>query len=213
METDAELHPPPTHVSSQRLHELEDLLSKERDMFQGRERFWETRVDQIEKQLSEEKSHRNTLESHWMASNSRQKELEDLLEANKTIQTDLAKQLAESRGETENFWRRWKQAGAELNKVRSYNQGFNQVTDDFLIQTTAQLRYNIQNFAIQLFGGRSPRRFHRDDMERLKFWIPEYYEDVHIAHLGSQDKRPSFVESLIWHILVKEVFGKFRWMD
>ncbi|KAL4962024.1 uncharacterized protein BDV14DRAFT_112200 [Aspergillus stella-maris] len=124
-------------------------------------------------------------------------------------QADLAKRTKE----LDDMRKRWKQAARELDKTQSQNQGFYTVTDNYLIDLTMQLRYNIRNFAIQYFGSDGKEKVGK--FEKGKEWekymattTPES-SDCEVFLLS--EWRSSVIQAFIWRFLVGQVFDHFRW--
>lgn len=140
--------------------------------------------------------------------------LERAREAEMT-QRELAQQdVHRKNNELDVLRKRWKQAARELDKARSNNQGFYQVTDNYLIELASRLRYNIRNFSIQYFGGDLKGKPKVGD--KPKCW------DAYMApttpgsldcetFLLSSERRPGVIQGFIWQFLVGEVFDHFRW--
>ncbi|KAL5338346.1 hypothetical protein BJX70DRAFT_366852 [Aspergillus crustosus] len=111
--------------------------------------------------------------------------------------------------------KRWKQAARELDKSRSQNQGFYQVTDNYLIELTSRLRYNVRNFAIQYFSGEVKMKTRLKPENKPKLWdtymgattpVPQ---DCELFLLS--DRRPSVIQAFLWRFLVGAIFDNFRW--
>jgi hypothetical protein len=109
--------------------------------------------------------------------------------------------------------KRWKQAAKELDEQRSQNQGFYQVTDDYLTGLASQLRFNIKSFAIQYFGEEIVSR-------RIKYKVTEIWEKhmktVMLAgslddHMMASQTRPSVIQAFLWSFLCEQIFDRFRW--
>ncbi|KAL4949242.1 hypothetical protein BDW69DRAFT_198241 [Aspergillus filifer] len=123
-------------------------------------------------------------------------------------QTDLAKRTKE----LDDMRKRWKQAARELDKTQSQHQGFYTVTDNYLIDLTTQLRYNIRNFAIQYFGsdGKKVGKFEKGkEWEKYMATTTPEPSDCEVFLLS--ERRPSVIQAFIWRFLVGQVFDHFRW--
>ncbi|KAL4813280.1 hypothetical protein BDW67DRAFT_168595 [Aspergillus spinulosporus] len=139
--------------------------------------------------------------------------LERSLQAESTQRERMQQELHQKHSELDVLRKRWKQAARELDKARSQSQGFYQVTDNYLIELTTRLRYNIKNFALQYFDGelKGPRpRF-----DKPKVW-DKYMQTITPEPLNCEvlmlsDRRPSAVQAFIWRFLVGDVFDHFRW--
>ncbi|KAL4791056.1 hypothetical protein BDV19DRAFT_371125 [Aspergillus venezuelensis] len=124
-------------------------------------------------------------------------------------QADLAKRTKE----LDDMRKRWKQAARELDKTQSQHQGFYTVTDNYLIDLTMQLRYNIRNFAIHYFGSDGKEKVGK--FEKGKEWekymantTPEP-SDCEVFLLS--ERRVNVIQGFIWRFLVGQVFDHFRW--
>jgi hypothetical protein len=139
--------------------------------------------------------------------------LERSLQAESAQRERMQQELRQKQSELDVLRKRWKQAARELDKARSQSQGFYQVTDNYLIELTTRLRYNIKNFALQYFDGelKGPRpRF-----DRPKIW-DKYMQTITPEPLDCEtlmlsERRPSAVQAFIWRFLVGDVFDHFRW--
>ncbi|KAL4744873.1 hypothetical protein BDW72DRAFT_208658 [Aspergillus terricola var. indicus] len=139
--------------------------------------------------------------------------LERSLQAESTQRERIQQELLQKHGELDGLRKRWKQAARELDKARSQSQGFYQITDNYLIELTTRLRYNIKNFALQYFDGelKGPRpRF-----DKPKIWA-KYMQTITPEPLDCEilmlsERRSSAVQAFIWRFLVGEVFDHFRW--
>jgi hypothetical protein len=143
-------------------------------------------------------------------------------ELQRTIDTETAgrqrlqAEIARRTTDLEDLRKRWKQAARELDKARSQSQGFYQVTDNYLIDQTTQLRYNIRNFAIQYFGGelrKGRSKFETKPAYWDKYMMPTTAGDPLGCEvlMMSPERRPSVVEAFLWRFLVGHVFDQFRW--
>ncbi|KAL8988740.1 MAG: hypothetical protein Q9177_002231 [Variospora cf. flavescens] len=119
--------------------------------------------------------------------------------------------LQEKEQERDDYYKRWKQATSELNKILAQSQGFQQVTDQELIQGATQLRYNIRNFADEHFVGevgdsKGVRSFYASALRYLK---------VSTNILETLRRSPSndsiVVKAYLWAFIAENIFGKFCW--
>ncbi|KAL4737164.1 hypothetical protein BDV11DRAFT_206998 [Aspergillus similis] len=139
--------------------------------------------------------------------------LERSLQAESAQRERLQQELRQKQSELDVLRKRWKQAARELDKARSQSQGFYQVTDNYLIELTTRLRYNIKNFALQYFDGelKGPR----PKFDKPKIWDKYMQvitpEPLDCENLMLSERRPNAVQAFIWRFLVGEVFDHFRW--
>lgn len=119
--------------------------------------------------------------------------------------------LQEKEQERDDYYKRWKQATSELNKILAQSQGFQQVTDQELIQRATQLRYNIRNFADEHFVGevgdsKGVRSFYASALKYLK---------ISTNILETLRRSPSndsiVVKAYLWAFIAENIFGKFCW--
>jgi len=114
--------------------------------------------------------------------------------------------------EAEEIRKRWKQAARELDKLRSQSQGFYQVTDQYLIQLTTQLRYNTRSFAIQYFGGELRENANIKETGYWKDYMEPATRDTSAYdYLMSNGRCPSIIQAFLWRFLIVEIFDNFRW--
>ncbi|KAL3474036.1 hypothetical protein BJX99DRAFT_232293 [Aspergillus californicus] len=120
--------------------------------------------------------------------------------------------IQQKNNELDSLRKRWKQAARELDKSRSQNQGFYQVTDNYLIELTTRLRYNIRNFAIQYFGGEL--KASKPKLDKPKAWDPYMATTTQGSECEAllfSERRPSVIQAFIWRFIVGQVFDNFRW--
>ncbi|KAL4883557.1 hypothetical protein BJY04DRAFT_26890 [Aspergillus karnatakaensis] len=139
--------------------------------------------------------------------------VERSLQAEIALREKAQQEVRQKNSDLDVLRKRWKAAARELDKSRSQNQGFYQVTDNYLIELTTRLRYNIRNFAIQYFGGELKAKPKLDT--KPKNW------DVYMAantptpqdceRFLLSDRRPSIIQAYLWRFLVTDVFDCFRW--
>ncbi|KAL4975546.1 hypothetical protein BDW66DRAFT_167051 [Aspergillus desertorum] len=139
--------------------------------------------------------------------------LERSLQAESTQRERAQQELRQRQSELDVLRKRWKQAARELDKARSQGQGFYQVTDNYLIELTTRLRYNIKNFALQYFDGELKEPRPKFDKPKLwdKYMQTTTPEPLDCELLMLSERRPSAVQAFIWRFLVGEVFDNFRW--
>ncbi|KAL4988108.1 hypothetical protein BDW68DRAFT_187438 [Aspergillus falconensis] len=139
--------------------------------------------------------------------------LERSLQAESTQRDRAQQELRQKNSELDVLRKRWKQAARELDKARSQSQGFYQVTDNYLIELTMRLRYNIKNFALQYFDGELKGPKPRFDKPKIwdKYMQTTTPEPIDCEILMLSERRPSAVQAFIWRFLVGEVFDHFRW--
>ena len=176
--------------------------------FLNEKELWEQREAELRSKIDElEDRNRNAPSSEAF------QELQNVLAVERGLREQTQDELQQRSMEAEETRKRWKQAARELDKIRAQSQGFYQVTDNYLIELTTQLRYNIRSFAIQYFGGEVPSSV---QIERTDYW-KMYMEFTtratrgHEAYLLSQKKCHSIIQAFIWRFLVDQVFDKFRW--
>ncbi|CBF78519.1 hypothetical protein AN7371.2 [Aspergillus nidulans FGSC A4] len=139
--------------------------------------------------------------------------LERSLQAESAQRERLQQELRQKHSELDVLRKHWKQAALELDKARSQSQGFYQVTDNYLIELTTRLRYNIKNFAFQYFDGEMKGQ--RPRFDKPKIW-DKYMQTITPDPLDCEvlmlsERRPSAVQAFIWRFLVGDVFDRFRW--
>ncbi|KAL6232784.1 hypothetical protein BDW75DRAFT_232501 [Aspergillus navahoensis] len=139
--------------------------------------------------------------------------LQRSLQAESTQRERAQQELRQKNSELDVLRKRWKQAARELDRARSQSQGFYQVTDNYLIELTTRLRYNIKNFALQYFDGELKRPRPRFDKPKIwdKYMQATTPEPLDCEILLLSERRPSAVQAFIWRFLVGEVFDHFRW--
>ncbi|KAL4993917.1 hypothetical protein BDV10DRAFT_197915 [Aspergillus recurvatus] len=139
--------------------------------------------------------------------------LERSLQAESTQRERAQQELRQKNSELDVLRKRWKQGARELDKARSQSQGFYQVTDNYLIELTTRLRYNIKNFALQYFDGELQGPRPRFDKPKIwdKYMQTTTSEPLDCEILMLSERRPSAVQAFIWRFLVGEVFDHFRW--
>ena len=176
--------------------------------FLNEKELWEQREAELRSKIDElEDRNRNAPSSEAF------QELQNMLAVEQGLREQTQDELQQRSMEAEETRKRWKQAARELDKIRAQSQGFYQVTDNYLIELTTQLRYNIRSFAIQYFGGEVPSSV---QIERTDYW-KMYMEFTtratrgHEAYLLSQKKCHSIIQAFLWRFLVDQVFDKFRW--
>ncbi|KAL4903138.1 hypothetical protein BDW74DRAFT_156713 [Aspergillus multicolor] len=139
--------------------------------------------------------------------------LERSLQAESAQKERAQQEVRQKTNELDVLRKRWKQAARELDKSRSQSQGFYQVTDNYLIELTTRLRYNIRNFALQYFDGelKGPR----PSFDKPKVWDKYMQtttpEPSDCEAFMISERRPSAVQAFLWRFLVGEVFDHFRW--
>jgi archaellum component FlaC len=125
----------------------------------------------------------------------------------------LEKDLDEKNEEAADLRRLWKKTAKELDKVRANNQGFYQITDEYLIEQINHLRISIRDFSIQYFDGKcSPKRgltIYRPSYRRLlesttsKRYLDDYIRSPVNCH--------QVVQSFLWKVVVEEILDSFEW--
>ncbi|KAL3455941.1 hypothetical protein BJX64DRAFT_294551 [Aspergillus heterothallicus] len=142
-------------------------------------------------------------------------ELQRTLDTETTDRQRLQTENARKAADLDVLRKRWKAAARELDKARSQNQGFYQVTDNYLIDLTQQLRYNIRNFAIQYFGGELKNG--KPTLESKPAYWDKYMAPTTPGSLDcevlimSSERRPSVVQAFLWRFLAGHIFDQFRW--
>jgi hypothetical protein len=141
-------------------------------------------------------------------------DLQTELDTERRLRAQLESDLTQRSIEVEETRKRWKQAAKQLNLARSQSQGFYQVTDQYLIDLTNQLRYDIRGFAIQFFEGEIRKK---PKWQSTDYWdyilLATGYSTVHDNYLLSNDRCPSLIQAFIWKFLFGRVFEHFRWLD
>ncbi|KAL2808091.1 hypothetical protein BJX63DRAFT_410501 [Aspergillus granulosus] len=142
-------------------------------------------------------------------------ELQRTLDIETSERVRLQSEISRKTSDLDVLRKRWKAAARELDKARSQNQGFYQVTDNYLIDLTMQLRYNIRNFAIQYFGGELAKG--KLNLESKPAYWDRYMAPTTPGNLDcealimSNERRPSVVQAFLWRFLVGHIFDQFRW--
>ncbi|RDW79308.1 uncharacterized protein DSM5745_06160 [Aspergillus mulundensis] len=139
--------------------------------------------------------------------------LERSLQAESAQKERAQQEVRQKTNELDVLRKRWKQAARELDKSRSQSQGFYQVTDNYLIELTTRLRYNIRNFALQYFDGELKGPRPRFDKPKVwdKYMQTTTPEPLDCEAFMISERRPSAVQAFLWRFLVGEVFDHFRW--
>ncbi|KAK4215400.1 hypothetical protein QBC37DRAFT_481483 [Rhypophila decipiens] len=132
------------------------------------------------------------------------------LETERLRREDVENKLREKSSEAQEVQKRWKQTARELNTLRSQQQGFGVITDDYLVNSVKRLRYNIQTFAIQFYGEKAPilKDFRTKGYFSKLFHTVENLE----SDVLSPERRATAIQAIIWWVLVDKVFGRFRWL-
>jgi hypothetical protein len=196
----------PRSTSPERSHdsgsqEWREHFMKEKESWELREGLLRSRIEELE-----------ALSCNSLTFDAFQ-ELKNDLEAERGFRQQAQDDLRQKSIEMEEIRKRWKQAARELGKCRSQSQGFYQITDNYLIELTIQLRYNIRSFAIQYFEGelrKAPK------LEKTEYWktYMEFTTRGAIScetYLLSQGKCPSIIQAFLWRFLVGQIFDNFRW--
>lgn len=179
---------------------VEDLLRKERDQRR-----------KAEEAVHSERRWREAVIFQLQDEERRRENAENLLGEERRLREAAERELGEKSAETLEIQKRWKQAARELNKVRSQQQGFHVVTDDYLIECTNSLRYSIRTFAIQYYGGQPPKIQMRVEMHdyflKLLDSVPNLMTD-----LLSPNGRADAIQAILWWLLADSVFDRFLWL-
>ncbi|KAL1898238.1 hypothetical protein Sste5346_003644 [Sporothrix stenoceras] len=143
-----------------------------------------------------------------------------VLQENLTVYKDLANQYRDEanklREETERSKKGHMQVLRDLNRFKA-GQGFSQMADDFLTQKARELRQDIRDFAIQYFDGefedaaKNERPPARAETKLGEFMAGISPLDPFQSFLASPTRCSSAVESFLWVILAKTVFGGWYW--
>lgn len=139
------------------------------------------------------------------------KQAEEALEEERAYHNQAKSDLEKKQKEVDDIRKKWRDAAGELNRFLRQNQGFNQLTDQELVQKATQLRFEIRNFTIQFFEDQISDP--KIDAELLEF-LNQYLrlpEEKYKSYLQTPDMRSSAVRAFIWAFLKKEIFGQFRW--
>ncbi|KAM7215781.1 hypothetical protein V8F06_008804 [Rhypophila decipiens] len=176
----------------------------------------ELRAEQHGRRISEgllwdEQCRREAAEKALQTERLQRKACERSLEEERQSRQAAETYLKEKSAESQDFQKRWKQTARELNKIRSQQQGFHLVTDDYLVERINSLRYAIQTFAIQFYGGKAPR-FQKPKMAGYFVELLKSVANLE-SDLMSQDRRANAVQAIIWRELADHVFDKFQWLS
>ncbi|EIT81628.1 hypothetical protein AO1008_02434 [Aspergillus oryzae 100-8] len=107
-------------------------------------------------------------------------DLEEERQQHQQTKMDLRQKEQEAR----ELRKSWLETANELNRYLRQGHGYNQMTDDDLLQHVAQLRFTITGFAAQ-----------------------------HFSHPQLRDRKMTadLVRALLWVFLLRKVFDQFRW--
>lgn len=134
------------------------------------------------------------------------------LEAERYRRETAENQLTDKSTEALEIQKRWKQVARELNNLRSQQQVFHILTDDYLVERAKNLRYSIQNLAIQYYGG-DPPMFQRTP--EMHHWFSRLLGSVVNLKtaLMSPAQRSNAIQAILWQVLLEHVFDGFCWMQ
>ncbi|KAF8853527.1 hypothetical protein BDZ45DRAFT_598493 [Acephala macrosclerotiorum] len=127
--------------------------------------------------------------------------------------TMLENELAEKNADLDEVRKGWRKAANKLNKIRVHGQGFYQVTDQYLIDKTCNLRYNIRNFSIQYFEGELMEEVAAKPTKFLELYIQPTTPGTRMyeAFFDSPRRCPSLIQAFLWRVLVGSIFNQLRW--
>ncbi|KAL4781260.1 hypothetical protein BJX76DRAFT_360039, partial [Aspergillus varians] len=171
------------------------------DVFIAREAELKGRIEQLETYLASAPSVDSV------------RALERALQEESTRRERAEQDVRQKNNDVDVLRKRWKQAARELDKARSQHKGFHQVTDNYLIELTSRLRYNIRNFAIQYFGGEL--KGNGPSFEKTKAW-DAYMASTTPGSLNFElllisERRQSVIQAFLWRFIAGQVFDNFRW--
>jgi hypothetical protein len=178
---------------------FEESLGAGEASWKAKEMVWQSRERDLEAKVADQAKKENLWEKETARATADKKKL-------KAKEKQLEKRLRDIKI-------RWKSTAKELDGLRAQGRGFYQITDAYLEELIARLRYNIRNFAIQYFSGALakplrivPNLLWENCMEPITEGT-----GVYLDHLKSLDQRASVVQAFLWRILVRHVFNQFRW--
>ncbi|GMG04906.1 unnamed protein product [Aspergillus oryzae] len=134
-------------------------------------------------------------------------DLEEERQQHQQTKMDLRQKEQEAR----ELRKSWLETANELNRYLRQGHGYNQMTDDDLLQHVAQLRFTITGFAAQHFS--HPQL--RDRKMTAEYDFFQQYLGISKtdfeAYIHSVTLRSSLVRALLWAFLLRKVFDQFRW--
>ncbi|KOC12073.1 hypothetical protein AFLA70_48g004061 [Aspergillus flavus AF70] len=134
-------------------------------------------------------------------------DLEEERQQHQQTKMDLRQKEQEAR----ELRKSWLETANELNRYLRQGHGYNQMTDDDLLQHVAQLRFTITGFAAQHFS--HPQL--RDRKMTAEYDFFQQYLSIcktdFEAYIHSVTLRSSLVRALLWAFLLRKVFDQFRW--
>ncbi|GMF74492.1 unnamed protein product [Aspergillus oryzae] len=134
-------------------------------------------------------------------------DLEEERQQHQQTKMDLRQKEQEAR----ELRKSWLETANELNRYLRQGHGYNQMTDDDLLQHVAQLRFTITGFAAQHFS--HPQL--RDRKMTAEYDFFQQYLGISKtdfeAYIHSVTLRSSLVRALLWVFLLRKVFDQFRW--
>ncbi|KAM7207414.1 hypothetical protein V8F20_002294 [Naviculisporaceae sp. PSN 640] len=204
-----------------------DLLNEKlrRQLAEGRLQAEMQRREETENLLGEERYRRQKAEElmlalqrwkeeaipYFRAEEQRRETAENWVYEERRLREAVEKELEDKSAKNVEIQKRCKEAARELNKMRSQQQGFHIVTDDYLVERTNSLRYSIQTFAIQYFEGEAPKFQRKRDMPQYFVGLLEWNQDLK-ADLSSPKRRADAIQAIVWSSLVELVFDNFLWL-
>ncbi|GJC89219.1 hypothetical protein ColLi_12057 [Colletotrichum liriopes] len=138
------------------------------------------------------------------------------LQKEKTDHADTKLALKRKTLEAEELRTAWRQTCNEFNTFKSLaqNKAFQTLEDKDLVKSVSQLGYNVQSFGNRFFGYDGPApilpRQSQGQLRYLRRFI-NTQSDSFEALMVHTDERCMVVESIIWKLLVDDVFGQFCW--
>ncbi|KAM7191751.1 hypothetical protein V8F33_008718 [Rhypophila sp. PSN 637] len=186
--------------------QMKSLLDAERD----RTKFLDGRLMEAQDWAHNANNHMITLEREARTEKRLREQTQSCLQGEERRREDAENKLREKSSEAQETQKRWKQTARELNILRSQQQGFGTITDDYLVKSVKSLRYNIQTFAIQFFGGKAPT-LKNCRVDKYFINLLDGVENLK-SDLVSQERRATAIQCIIWWVLVDSVFDNFLWV-
>jgi hypothetical protein len=148
---------------------------------------------------------------HTAAVDAKVKELEEALEEERAYRGQAEADLEKKNNESADLRKRWREAAGELDRYLRQNQGYNQLTDQELIQKVSQLRFEIRNFTIQYFEDQiKDVSINGELLEYLQMYL-NLPDDTYKTYLKTPEIRSAALRAFFWGFLKSEVFWQYRW--
>ncbi|CAI6099255.1 unnamed protein product [Clonostachys chloroleuca] len=139
------------------------------------------------------------------------KELEEALEEERAYRGQAEADLEKKNNESADLRKRWREAAGELDRYLRQNQGYNQLTDQELIQKVSQLRFEIRNFTIQYFEDQiKDVSINGELLEYLNKYL-NLPDGIYETYLKTPEIRSAALRAFFWGFLKSEVFWQYRW--